>query len=164
MKGSGGSKASCNEWEVGLAIQDRSLLLEMYYHRGELRFYCPEAGKGRPHHASIPRWHFDMVLDEQRNHAYDAAIKRAVELRRAGENNGVKVLDIGTGSGILSLMAARQASSPSESINHIAGWPLQSQLCEEYLYALTQSCNTTARHQNLLAHFVIKDWCAVLLV
>jgi hypothetical protein len=28
-----------------------------------------------PHHALVPRWHFDMVLDAQRNDAYEAAIR-----------------------------------------------------------------------------------------
>lgn len=49
---------------------------------------------------SVPRWHFDMLRDEARNAAFDAAIRRAV-------TPGTHVLDIGAGSGLLSLMAAR---------------------------------------------------------
>lgn len=49
---------------------------------------------------SVPRWHFNMLRDEPRNTAFDAAIRRAV-------TPGTHVLDIGAGSGLLSLMAAR---------------------------------------------------------
>ena len=49
---------------------------------------------------SVPRWHFNMLRDEPRNAAFDAAIRRAV-------TPGTHVLDIGAGSGLLSLMAAR---------------------------------------------------------
>lgn len=48
----------------------------------------------------VPRWHFIMLGDEHRNAAYDAAIRRAVK-------PGDVVLDIGTGSGLLAMMAAR---------------------------------------------------------
>lgn len=49
---------------------------------------------------SVPRWHFPMLNDESRNGIYDQAIRAAV-----GEDT--TVLDIGTGSGLLSMMAAR---------------------------------------------------------
>ena len=48
----------------------------------------------------VPRWHFNMVRDGARNAAYDAAIKRAVTAQ-------TRVLEIGTGTGILAMMAAR---------------------------------------------------------
>jgi SAM-dependent methyltransferase len=48
----------------------------------------------------VPRWHFSIVKDEARNAAYDAAIRRAVTKQK-------KVLDVGTGSGLLAMMAAR---------------------------------------------------------
>jgi type II protein arginine methyltransferase len=47
----------------------------------------------------VARWHFSMLNDGQRNEAFDAAIRRAVA--------GKTVLDIGSGSGLLAMMAAR---------------------------------------------------------
>lgn len=53
---------------------------------------------------TIPTWHFDMLADTARNEAYDKAISSAV---KAGD----AVLDIGTGSGLLSMMAARAGAT-----------------------------------------------------
>lgn len=50
--------------------------------------------------ASVPRWHFTMLHDRHRNEAYDRAIRRLVTPESI-------VLDIGTGSGLLAIMAAR---------------------------------------------------------
>src|SRR6266550_5100348 len=47
----------------------------------------------------VPAWHFAMMDDKRRNTAYRAAIARAVP--------GKRVLDIGTGAGLLAMMAAR---------------------------------------------------------
>jgi tetratricopeptide (TPR) repeat protein len=47
----------------------------------------------------VPAWHLSMMNDEVRNKAYSDALKLAVA-------DGDVVLDIGTGSGLLSLMAA----------------------------------------------------------
>lgn len=50
--------------------------------------------------ALIPGWHQGMLADTGRNNAYQEAIERNV-------NSDSVVLDIGTGSGLLALMAAR---------------------------------------------------------
>jgi type II protein arginine methyltransferase len=50
--------------------------------------------------AVVPRWHFEMLNDRKRNDAFEAAIRRVV---RPGD----LVLDIGTGAGLLALLAAR---------------------------------------------------------
>lgn len=51
----------------------------------------------------IPRWHFAMLNDVERNDAFQIAIKRAVY-------PGCTVLDVGAGSGLLAMMAARQGA------------------------------------------------------
>jgi type III protein arginine methyltransferase len=48
----------------------------------------------------VPAWHFPMMNDAYRNQAYERAIRRAV-------GPGTRVLDIGTGAGLLAMMAAR---------------------------------------------------------
>ncbi len=50
-------------------------------------------------HRIAPPWHFPMMADAARNRAYEAAISRVASGRR--------VLDIGTGAGLLAMMAAR---------------------------------------------------------
>ena len=64
----------------------------------------------------MPGWHVPMMNDRPRNQAYEAAIKRAV--------SGTHVLDIGTGAGLLSLMAARsgaRAVTTCEMVRTVAG-------------------------------------------
>jgi len=51
----------------------------------------------------VPPWHFAMMDDKRRNGAYDAAIRRVAP--------GKRVLDIGTGAGLLAMMAARAGAA-----------------------------------------------------
>jgi len=51
----------------------------------------------------IPAWHFAMMHDQMRNDAYEEAIGRAVA--------GKRVLEIGTGAGLLAMMAARAGAA-----------------------------------------------------
>lgn len=53
---------------------------------------------------SVPDWHARMMNDTRRNHAYDAAIRRAVK-------PGTRVFEIGTGAGLLAMMAARAGAA-----------------------------------------------------
>jgi len=58
----------------------------------------------RPFTGGVPKWHFSIVRDDARNQAYEAALKRAV-------GPDTRVLDIGTGTGILAMMAARAGAA-----------------------------------------------------
>lgn len=51
----------------------------------------------------VPFWHIPMLNDTRRNDAFEAAIKAAI----AARGPEAHVLDIGAGSGLLSMMAAR---------------------------------------------------------
>ena len=52
----------------------------------------------------VPAWHFGIVRDQPRNDAYEAALKRAI-------TPASRVLEIGAGSGLLAMMAARAGAA-----------------------------------------------------
>jgi len=64
------------------------------------------------YHGVVPAWHFAMMDDRRRNEAYEAAIRRAVR--------GKRVLDIGTGAGLLALMAARAGAAKVTTCESVA--------------------------------------------
>lgn len=59
-----------------------------------------QLGLNRAHCQIIPRWHFEMLNDELRNAAFEQALKKAI-------TPATIVLDIGSGTGLLAMMAAR---------------------------------------------------------
>ncbi|KFM25022.1 Protein arginine N-methyltransferase 7 [Auxenochlorella protothecoides] len=74
-------------------------------------FFSTSPPQCRARHALVPRWHFDMVRDEARNVAYDGAISRAVARLKSRRPGGVHVLDMGAGTGLLSMMAVRAGAA-----------------------------------------------------
>ncbi len=58
--------------------------------------YC----RGKMAEAMVPGWHLPMLADQERNDAFQAAIEKVIK-------PGDVVLDVGTGSGLLAMMAAR---------------------------------------------------------
>jgi predicted RNA methylase len=80
----------------------------------------------RPRHALVPRWHYDMVLDSQRNAAYAAAIAAAVgrAKRGAAAGRGLLALDIGAGSGLLGMLAARAGA------DSVVGAEINGHMCD----------------------------------
>jgi predicted nicotinamide N-methyase len=60
----------------------------------------------------VPAWHFAMMDDTARNAAFEAAIGRAAP--------GKRVLDIGTGAGLLAMMAARAGATEVTSCETVA--------------------------------------------
>lgn len=95
------AEAHCN---LGLLLQEQGLP-----GAAEALQRACELSPKNPHFATyqrllmngkVPMWHFSMMNDLPRAMAYETALKRAL---RADDH----VLDIGTGSGLLSMMAAR---------------------------------------------------------
>mmetsp|Transcript_43276 Transcript_43276/g.136722 ORF Transcript_43276/g.136722 Transcript_43276/m.136722 type:complete len:420 (-) Transcript_43276:205-1464(-) len=68
-------------------------------------FWCPPRLRGRNESLieAVNDWHFAMLNDANRNQFYFDAMSEVVK--------GKRVVDIGAGSGLLSLMAARQGAS-----------------------------------------------------
>jgi len=77
------------KFREALALQPDNIHIEH-----QIRRLCAEL---------VPFWHIPMLNDTRRNDAFEAAIIAAI----AARGPGARVLDIGTGSGLLSMMAAR---------------------------------------------------------
>lgn len=64
-------------------------------------------------------YHFSMVADTGRNAAFDHAIRAAVAAFRAERGRPPRVLDIGSGSGLLAMMAARAGCTEVHSLEMV---------------------------------------------
>jgi hypothetical protein len=105
-KGGGGRRCDCQGGKAP------SLAL---VRRADARPPCSSILLDRPlRGAVLPSWHLEMVMDKARNQAYAQAIGRAVQgaAARAASSaespaRHIRVLDVGSGSGLLSIFAAR---------------------------------------------------------
>lgn len=75
----------------------------MLTHNNEAVFKATTVNVSDPSIATIPRWHFSMLNDQQRNKAFSDAID-------ATDFTNKTVLDIGTGSGLLAMLIARKGA------------------------------------------------------
>ncbi len=73
-------------------------------HHGTALALNPALNKADEYAKTIPQWHFDMLADTARNEAYEQAIINSVKPEQ-------KILEIGTGSGLLSMMAVRAGAT-----------------------------------------------------
>ena len=113
------------------------------------------ATTGRSQTRSIEdlRWHFPMLNDRERNAKYCAAIEEAVgavgaRLRAQGEARGVRVLDIGAGSGLLALAAARAGAehvTACEVDPLVCGAAAEVVAASAYAVAITVLCVHSSR-------------------
>lgn len=89
----------CAAGRKSIALDLCRRALDLASDDGEIRVIVAEVIS-----AGVPDWHFAMIRDQARNDAFDTALRRAVR----SDN---KVLEIGTGTGILAMMAARAGAA-----------------------------------------------------
>jgi hypothetical protein len=58
-------------------LQGGTVTVRVRQDAGQLHF-ASDPPQRRPRHAFLPRWHFDMLGDTHRNHAYQTTIENAV--------------------------------------------------------------------------------------
>ena len=107
----------------------------------------------------VMSYHFPMVADRARNDAFDRALVRAIaSFKLAHDDRSPRVLDIGSGSGLLAMMAARAGALEVHSLEmvpqvHSHSPPLPATHC--------RSCHMHVRQQPLplLSDIVTRASC-----
>lgn len=89
------ARVLCNESDRPAAVKLSARALELAPDDAEVRVLAAEVLS-----ANVPGWHFHIVRDSDRNEAFESALRRVIF-------SGCKVLEIGTGTGLLAMMAAR---------------------------------------------------------
>eukprot|EP00727_Mastigamoeba_balamuthi_P009819 m51a1_g546 putative protein phosphatase methylesterase (1000) ;mRNA; r:434232-438902 len=71
---------------------------------------------------AVEMWHYTMLADGSRNDAYEQGIARAVSWHRGPQGSRPLVFEVGAGTGLLSMMAARRGAEvvAAEQTAHMA--------------------------------------------
>lgn len=90
----------------------------------------------------VPRWHFAMLNDRERNHAFVAALENRIE-------PGAHVLDIGSGTGLLAMVAARAGAG---HVTTCEANPLLAEVAREVIarHGLSDRITVLPRHSTTL--------------
>ena len=101
--------------------------LEAMNHALQLNPALPGAplSRQRLYNSAVPGWHFSMMNDKGRNEAFQLAIERALR----GKKN-VQVLDLGSGAGLLAMMAARAGA---ERVTAVDATPLLAEMARNII-------------------------------
>ncbi|MEV7439722.1 50S ribosomal protein L11 methyltransferase [Streptomyces sp. NPDC091204] len=105
--GSGPSAASAQHRLITASLQTLAQQMNEIAEQASALLTTPAGGAatdsevfGRIARRTVPRWHFAMLNDTERNEALVGALERGIPA-------GATVLDIGSGSGLLAMAAAR---------------------------------------------------------
>ncbi|HEV7474833.1 MAG TPA: 50S ribosomal protein L11 methyltransferase [Pyrinomonadaceae bacterium] len=72
-----------------------------------------QLGRNQAYRRIIPRWHFEMLNDEKRNAAFEKVLTSAI-------TPDTVVFDIGSGTGLLAMMAARAGAKETVTCEMVA--------------------------------------------
>ena len=108
-RGAGGrAAADAVPANTACAPQGTAVAVRLRQDRGQLVFSLPARPCATPRHACLPRWHYPMLRDARRAAAYARALDAAVRAVRERCGRPPHVLDAGSGTGLLGLLALRR--------------------------------------------------------
>lgn len=92
----GDTYKSCNQFHKAISCFEKALKINPNLTEAKMNLsYCKSK--------AVPEWHIEMLNDKERNKVYYEALKKGI-------SKNDTVLDIGTGSGILSMIATKFTS------------------------------------------------------